>query len=290
VQNRATGSTLYRAPLAGAAPVVMQHVDTEESIRDVAVSPDDQTVWFTHSYPGDSPEHLERLRGGVVTQVGDGVISVAISPSGARLVYSSFVFGKGVTASPTLSRLVVVDLASGEERTFAVEGDASPPSGIDHLAWSPDGRLVLFALTWEGSEMHVLDPATASSASDVVTPVAPIPGRTESRAVQQACWTSPTKLAVGTWYSPSGEVAAPLPRGDVVGYDVRSKKLSPAGVSVFGQAGIGAGNGMACRDDGAVALVDSAAWDPMTSGDLKVIRADGTTTRLGRDYLTVVQV
>ena len=100
---------------------------------------------------------------------------------------------------------------------------------------------------------------------------------------------SASTIALGTWSSPYGEGRPTA--GDVVGYEIGTGRLSPAGVQVFGRAGArwpGGGYGMACRDDGAVAIVDTVGRE--TPADLKVIRPDGTITRLGRGYLFVAQV
>jgi hypothetical protein len=133
--------------------------------------------------------------------------------------------------------------------------------------------------------MSFTDADTATSVNDIVTPVAPIPLLADGKrwAVQQACWASAKTLALGTWYWPYAEGA--LEGGDIVRYEIGSGATTPVGVKVFGQGYDG--GGMACRDDGAVAVVDSTKVEP---ADLEVIRADGSITRLGRNYLTVAQV
>ena len=292
VHERTKGSTLYRAALDGDAPVAMQHVSVEESYQALAVSRDDRTVWFTHTFPGDSPARLERLRDGVVSTVegSQGVVSVAASPDGRRLAFSVLAFGSSTSAtaisSPTsASHVVIVDISSGSARTIDVGTQQSVPFAIENLSWSPDNRHLLFARSYEGRSMHVLDADGAVSATDPARPMAGITVETDRGPidVQQACWASAKTLALGTWYWPYGEGS--LEGGDIVRYDVGSGTTASVGVKVFGQGYDG--GGMACRDDGAVAVVDSTKVEP---ADLKVIRANGTITRLGRNYLSVAQV
>ena len=104
--------------------------------------------------------------------------------------------------------------------------------------------------------------------------------------MQQACWSGPPTISLGTCFYPYAD--EPPLVGDVVACDAVTKAASPAGATVFGQR---YGNGMACRADGAVAIVDALppATDARTAipGELVVIRRDGTRTVLGRDYQRV---
>ena len=288
VDRSGVGATVFTVPLAGGTPQAVAGGATPsgESYVALAVTADGTTVWATHEHPVDGSGTLDRIRGGSSTTVAAGVAELALSPDGHRLAY---VRPATAAAGPVI---VVREVSSGVERSLQYAFGEGPPVALAELAWASDSRHLSFETEWEGRGVYALDVDSATSANDAVVPRVDIDnphwGGVRSVSAQQACWTGPTTMTLGTWYYPYAD-ELPL-RGDVVAYDLATGAARSAGASVFGQ---GYGSGMACRDDGAVALIDAFpaddAWLPVP-GDLVVVRADGTPTVLGRHYQRVFTV
>lgn len=227
-ETTAHRSTLRRKAFDGSAPSTTLTVDGD--IVDIAVTPDERTVWFAVSDPTTSSLKLQRLRGGAVSTLADRGADADVSADGRWLAYS--VYADPVVADGS-SSILVVDLRTGATRTIPFR---IAPFTLDHLQWSPDDRHLLFAKSWEGSQVGVLDPATATTGDDTRW--------IESGQVEgMGCWIDAGAVAVNGWGIPYAEGAstmAPMVRVDV----------ATGGRTEFG--GPALGNSLACRA-GAVA-------------------------------------
>ena len=249
-------------------------------VRSIAVSADDGTLWFAAAANGDP---LGRAKLYVRDHTGTrplrsdvAVIDVALSRDGRRLAYSGY-RNTGDGSYPSHAVLVVREVATGAERTLDLEAQPETPDAPYSLAWSRDGRHLAFDLGWEGGVPEVVDVDAAATLDDAL----PLPG-IEPEAWQSVpmCWTGPGNLAVGRWRS---GVEGPYVPGDLDDLDLLTGRYRPRGVHLFGL-------GMACRDDGAVAVrpeTGSNDAGPLPT-DLVVIRPDGSTTVLGRGYTQIV--
>ena len=227
-ETTAHRSTLRRKAFDGSAPSTTLTVDGD--IVDIAVTPDERTVWFAVSDPTTSSLKLQRLRGGAVSTLADRGADADVSADGRWLAYS--VYADPVVADGS-SSILVVDLRTGATRAIPFR---IAPFTLDHLQWSPDDRHLLFAKSWEGSQVGVLDPATATTGDDTRW--------IESGQVEgMGCWIDAGAVAVNGWGIPYAEGAstmAPMVRVDV----------ATGGRTEFG--GPALGNSLACRA-GAVA-------------------------------------
>ena len=173
--------------------------------------------------------------------------------------------------------LVVREVATGAERTLALEAQAGTPVAPYSLAWSRDRHHLAFDLGWEGGVPEVLNVDAATTLDDA----RPLPGiEPEPWQSVPTCWTGPDNLAVGRWRS---GVEGPYVPGDLDDLDLLTGRYRPRGVHLFSF-------GMVCRDDGAVAVRPEAGSNdagPLPT-DLVVIRPDGSTTVLGRGYTQIV--
>ena len=73
--------------------------------------------------------------------------TIALSPDGRSLAYSWAEFGPDAASEPIPSGVRVLDLESGDARTFPLPGDEG--TMVETLAWSPDGRW----LAWSGARL-----------------------------------------------------------------------------------------------------------------------------------------
>ena len=248
-------------------------------VRSIAVSADDGTLWFVAADrdPLGRAKLYVRDHAGTRPVRPDLVaIDVALSRDGRRLAYSGY-RDPGDGSYPSHAVLVVREVATGAERTLALEAQAGTPVAPYSLAWSRDGRHLAFDLGWEGGVPEVLDVDAAATLDDARPP----PGiEPEAWQAVPTCWTGPGNLAIGRWRS---GIDGPNLPGDLDDLDLATGRYRPRGVNLFGL-------GMACRDDGAVAVRPEAGFNdagPLPT-ELVVIRPDGSTTVLGRGYTQIV--
>lgn len=270
--------TLWRAALDGTTPpAAMRDGDGAGAIVSIAVSADDTVVWYVRGAldgpSGRTASTLVRRERGVEVTVAEDAVSVALSPDGTKLAYSTYTF-TGAEGAPTeaaaIGELVVRDLTGGAEvRRPWLARAGFPPSIVD-LRWSPDGTRLLVAASWEGQRDFVV-PADLSTGLD--EPAYLGTGGIEARS----CWIDAGTVARGLWSIVYAE--GPSQPADVVAVDVRTGAQTPYGVGVYGDT-------LACRSDGSVALVDKgAAYEQ--PGELVVVRPGGRRAVLGRGYVTV---
>jgi hypothetical protein len=215
---------------------------------------------------------LMELADGSSTTVSADATAVSLSPDGTTLAYGRQV----VTEDPAtktasyLTELVLRNVASGAERHFARDpGDFVLASTIGGLDWSPDGRFIMVTLSWEGTQAYVVDVPGLVGDRLVLTALSPAGAST-------ACWLGATSVALPRWHI-SMEVESSQP-GDIDAFDAVTGTSSSYGVKVLGET-------VACRSDGAIALVDGKIGQP---GDLVVVRPGGSRTVLGRGVWSVV--
>ena len=248
-------------------------------VRSIAVSADDRTLWFVAAAGdllGRAKLYMRDHAGTRPVRPDLVAIDVALSRDGRRLAYSGY-RDPGHGSYPSHAVLVVREVATGVERTLALEAQAETPVAPYSLAWSRDGHHLAFDFGWEGGVPEVVDVDAAATLDDAL----PLPG-IEPEVWQSVpmCWTGPDNLAVGRWRS---GVEGPYVPGDLDDLDVVTGRYRPRGLHLFSF-------GMICRDDGAVAVrpdVGSNDAGPLPT-DLVVIRPDGSTTVLGRGYTQIV--
>jgi len=139
VQAVGTEVGLFRMDsLSGDYTTVRLRLD-KESLKQPALSPDGKTVYFVHA-DVDSKDEVIRARDlatgqeQVVCRPPSWPYGLAISPDGRQLaLYGGW---------ERNSSLLVAPIATGQLRTLF-----SSPQGIKTIAWTPDGRHLLFSLT-----------------------------------------------------------------------------------------------------------------------------------------------
>jgi dipeptidyl aminopeptidase/acylaminoacyl peptidase len=155
VSNISGQFNLWRVPVEGGWPDQLTSF-TEDTVRLVAVSSQDDTIVLSADHDGDEFHQLYLLdpAEGWPEQLTDEpevqhfVAKGAFSPDGTRLAYSAN------ARTPTDVEVWIRDLATGETRTVFGEGMYSFVS-----AWSPDGTKLLAADFRNNSDtsIHVID-------------------------------------------------------------------------------------------------------------------------------------
>jgi hypothetical protein len=238
---------------------------SQDRWRLTALAPDGRSAYLTRL----GADGASLLRAGLDGQqsLGTSVDAAGVS-AGGRLAYAE--------RGERLGTLVIAAAPDEAERRIDLSAAAdrsasSMPDGVIwDVRWSPDGRrLLLLVNPSEGMVWAALDLADASPSLRRLSPRESVP----------ACWAGPTEAVVGDWVaSYEADKPGPLARFDTT---------TGARLGLLGD-GFAEVGGIACRDDGAVAMVrmpDQLA----TSGDLLVVNAQGTVTRLGTGYLSVTE-
>lgn len=130
---------LWRQPSGGGYPRQLT-LSADQAVREIAWSPDGQTLLFTADNRGDEFTKVYTLpvAGGepagvaVQEQVQYGISGQSWSPDGRRIAYA------GNDREPTNQEVIIAELATGETaRPLAGDGLFGP------VAWSPDGTKLL---------------------------------------------------------------------------------------------------------------------------------------------------
>ena len=137
----------------------------ETSVHGIAV--EGGAVWFVESgvHCGAGTIYRVPLAGGPVEAVVESGAWPAPSPDGGSLAY---VRGSPASSISCADEIVVVDLASGEERVFAPPPATGTELALSHLEWASDSRRLAYAAHADQSTVAVLDTSTASSQADAV--------------------------------------------------------------------------------------------------------------------------
>lgn|GEM_PF-1039546 len=135
------------------------------SYTEVSATPDGLTL-FVGTQLGGEMIHRRDLASGQETYVARGSWP-SVSPDGRRLAFvgpnASGTYGAGDT-------LHVVELETGEERTWPVDPDDPGTGRLSPPRWSPDSRRLVFrAQTKDGSPLLVFDTERGSSVADART-------------------------------------------------------------------------------------------------------------------------
>ena len=157
---------LWRQSAAGGYPHQIT-LYTEQAVREIAWSPDGETILFTADRHGDEMTQLYSVaaRGGQprqLTQAENVQYSIGpepFSPDGRTIAYA------GNDREPTDQDILVRDADTGEVRRVMSSGGLLFPSG-----WSPDGRQIvaLDAKSNTNNDVYLLDADTG--AAEMVAP------------------------------------------------------------------------------------------------------------------------
>jgi dipeptidyl aminopeptidase/acylaminoacyl peptidase len=155
VSNISGQFNLWRVPVGGGWPDQLTAF-TEQTVRQIAVSPRDGTIVLSADRDGDEFHQLYLLDPdeGWPEQITDApevqhfVTSGAFSPDGAKLAYSAN------ARTPTDMEVWIRDLETGESRSVFGEGMYA-----EAAAWSPDGsKLLAIDLRHNSdSSIHLID-------------------------------------------------------------------------------------------------------------------------------------
>jgi Tol biopolymer transport system component len=124
-------------------------------------SKDGNYLYFVRSEAGNTALHfLYRapvLGGTPQTVVSDIDSDISFSPDGEKIAY---LLGNNPTAGEY--RLMIRSLEGGEEKTLT-HGSLSEYTGAGALAWSPDGKVIVMALSQPGNALGGLDAIDAET-------------------------------------------------------------------------------------------------------------------------------
>jgi hypothetical protein len=177
----------------------------------------------------------------------------------------------GYTALPD-GRLAYLGADASDRPIVSVLGSGTSALLPDERTWwrsvqaSPDGRTVLVRVAWE----NVQRTATVDVDTGTVT-VLPSPG-------EQSCFAGDGTVVAGQWALPYAE-GGTLP-GGLVRMAKDGTGVVAYGTRVFAPT---TQDALACRYDGRAMVLDG-------SGDVFVVRPDGSAPRLGLGYRQVVAV
>ncbi len=256
------GGELARVPLDGGAPMVFVAGGGPVGgvTSGLAAAADGGSVfWLTHP-PGPTYEGtLHRWPGpDPAIELGSAVL-VAPSADGLAMAYARAPrYRDGVATLDAPAEVVVRDLTTGAERSIVLEPDQFPSS----LAWTPDGGRLVAQLTDDARvvEVPAAGPLRVARAVPFVA----------------TCVDDDQRLLGvrrhGTGASMTHELAEA---------DLRTGKVATWGGSLV--------EGMlTCRGDGAAVVTGwTSSADGAAAWELRVRRADGRNTLLGRGYVGV---
>lgn len=229
---------LVDSATGGVVSTILDGVDLSEGIGGLAIAPDGSTVYLAQGISACGGKILSvPVSGGQPATVATGW-EPAVSPDGSMLAYVD-----GLYSCQTDQHLVVRNLATGEETTWALGYDPSVPragfNGVCRIVWFPDSRRLAFNLCYEeGNLPLVLDtvqdlgiglkdahqvPTGQGSSSTVYG----VDGSADTLLVEQTCcWPDPTQRAV---------ISVDPETGDVIEVLIESSSIGAGGFDATGQ-------------------------------------------------------
>jgi hypothetical protein len=248
------GASLVRLPLAGGDPVVLPAGGLVDA---VTAGPAGESVWWLERPPlGGFGGTLHRWPSPDRPAELDRAFALAPGPDGRLLGYVRPPrYGDDGTAVTDPGQVVVRDLATGDERAVDLPDDAFATS----LVWMPAGdRLVVQLL----DEAKVVD----------------VPADGALRLGRSLPFVATCVDADDRILGVRRVGATPTMTHELAEVELRTGRVTSWGSTV--------GDGtMTCRGDGAAVLATWAADGATT--ELRVRRADGRNTLLGRGYAAV---
>jgi Tol biopolymer transport system component/serine/threonine protein kinase len=121
---------------AGASEIVNLTKDSDSDDTQPAFSPDDSSVAFRSERSGGGI-FVMRRDGSSVRRVSDAGYNPAWSPDGTKLVYAEESIARPEDRSGRVSRLWIVDLATGQRRLLNKDDGVQP-------SWSPNGQYIAY--------------------------------------------------------------------------------------------------------------------------------------------------
>lgn len=247
------GAEVVRLPLDGAAAEVLP---AGALVDGLAAGADGASLWWLTRPPtGGMAATVHRWPGADGAQDIGSAFRLAPSPTGDRLAWVTF---------PTYDEDGIVTAPAGvlvrDERTGAVQELPVGDGIVTSVAWTPDGSNLVVQLADEARVVEV--PAGGEPRVRATLPFVATCVDTDRRVLGvRRVGEGPSMRHV------LGEAA--LPSGAVRSWDVEAENGS-----------------LACRGDGAAVLVTFPAG-PDQQTELRVRRADGRDTLLGRGYAGV---